>query len=385
MKLHGLTFYKISVFFFLVFNLSNCQEEKNKTLLFVGSFTDKKPGEGIHIYEFDNETGQAALKFTVDNVINTSFLKLSPNGKYLYSVVESQMDYNGKVAAFKVDSINFNLKLINTQDCAGRNPAHLEIDKTGQFLINSNYTDPSLSVFKINKNGSLNTYSQALRFKDSSIVKDRQESAHIHSSNVSPDNNFLFVQDLGADKIRGFKFKPQSEDATLQNENAILVKAGSGPRHFAFHPNGKFGYGIAELSGKIMAFNYQNGKLDFIEDYLSYQQKQDIYRAADIHISPDGNFLYASNRGPEEDSIAIFSINKDSGKLSLVGHEKTNGEHPRNFAISPDGKFLLVANQFSNNIVIFKRDVKTGKIQKLPKEIQVNSPSSLQMRVYKLE
>ncbi len=382
MKFYSMKLYQILVFFFMLFNLCSCKIEKNQTLLFVGSFTDKKLGEGIHVYKFNDETGEAFLKFTLDSVINTSFLKLSKNGKYLYSVAESQMDYTGKVAAFNVNALNYKLDFINTQDCGGRNPAHLEIDKTGQYLINSNYTDPSLSVFKINTDGSLNSYFQVIRFKDSSILKDRQETAHIHSSNFSPDNKILFAQDLGADKIRSFKFKSQSQDAILQNENAILVKSGSGPRHFTFHPNGSFGYGIAELSGKIIAFNYQNGKLEFIEDYLSYQQNQAVYRAADIHISPDGKFLYASNRGPEEDSVAIFSINQDTGKLSLVGHESTYGEHPRNFAISPDGKFLLVANQFSNNIVIFKRDVKTGKIQKLPKEIQVNSPSSLQMGVY---
>ena len=320
----------------------------------------------------------------MDSVINTSFLRLSPNGKFIYAVVESQMDYHGKVAAFEVDSINFNLKLLNMQDCGGRNPAHIEIDKTGKYLMNSNYTDPSLSIFKINQNGSLNPYNQVIRFKDSSIIKNRQKEAHIHSSNVSPDGKFLFAQDLGADKIRGFELDRTQKDSILQNENQIKVKPGSGPRHFAFHPNGKYGYGIAELSGKITAYKYNNGDLEFIEDYLSYSQEQDIYRAADIHISPDGKFLYASNRGPEEDSISIFSVNTDDGTLNLVGYEPTHGEHPRNFAISPDGGFLLVANQFSDNIVIFMRDKITGKLTKLQQDISIDNPSSIEMRTYKL-
>ncbi|MGB5419835.1 lactonase family protein [Algibacter sp.] len=378
-----MSFLRVLVFIFTLFSVLSCRNEKNQTLLFVGSFTDKMSGEGIHVYDFNNKTGEVVLKFTLDSVINTSFLKLSPNGKYLYSVLESQMDYHGKVAAFEVDSINPKLKLINIQDCGGRNPAHLEIDKTGQYLINSNYSDPSLSIFKINKNGSLNKYSQIIRFKDSSIVKDRQESAHIHSSNFSPDNSFLFAQDLGADKIRGFKVVENKRDSILKEYRQIRVNPGSGPRHFTFHPNGKYGYGIAELSGKVAAYKYKDGTLEFVEDYLSYQQKQDFYRAADIHISPDGNFLYASNRGPEEDSIVIFSINQSTGKLSLVGHEKTYGEHPRNFAISPDGAFLLVANQFSDNLVIFKRDMKTGKIRKLPNSISVDNPSSIQIGTYK--
>ena len=375
-------FFQFIVCFVMLLNLCSCKQEKNKTLLFIGSFTDKKPGEGIHVYEFNNETGEADLKFSLDSVINTSFLKLSTNGKYLYSVIESQMDYHGKVGAFSVDSMNYKLKFINSQDCGGRNPAHIEIDKTGQYLINSNYTDPSLSVFKINEYGGLDPYSQVIRFKDSSIIEERQESAHIHSSNFSPDNTFLFVQDLGADKIRGFKFESKNQDSILQNENSIGVKPGSGPRHFTFHPNNKFGYGIAELSGKIIAFKYQNGGLEFIEDYQSYQNKQEIYRAADIHISPDGKFLYATNRGPAEDSISIFKINTTNGKLNLIGHEPTYGEHPRNFGISPNGEFLLVANQFSNNIVIFRRDIKTGQLTKLSKEISVNAPSSVQMFSY---
>ncbi|WP_169744666.1 lactonase family protein [Siansivirga zeaxanthinifaciens] len=375
--------FQILFFFLLVNTLFSCKTVKGKTLLFVGSFTDKKPGKGIHVYEFSSHTGDATLKYTLDHITNTSFLRLSPNGQYLYSVVDSQMDYNGKVAAFKVDSLKLDISFINSQDCGGLNPAHLEIDNTGKYLVNSNYSDPSLSVFKINSNGSLNPYEQVIRFKDSSIIKGRQESAHIHSSNFSPDGKFLFVQDLGADKIRSFTFNKNNSNFMLKNERYIKVKPGSGPRHFIFHSNGKYGYGVNELSGEIIAYKYDNGQLIYIEAYNSYEKQQDIYRSADIHISPDGKFLYASNRGPEEDSISIFSINAVNGKLSLVAHESTYGEHPRNFAISPNGKFLLVANQFSNNIVIFNRNRKTGKLQKLPLEIKVENPSSIQMRAYK--
>ncbi|MBC2844707.1 lactonase family protein [Winogradskyella flava] len=368
----------ILVFLLLV----GCQSKKETTLLFVGSFTDKKPGEGIHVFEFNNETGEASLKFTLDSVTNTSFLKLSNNGKYLYSVMDSQMPYHGKIAAFVVDSINGKLDLINIQDCGGLNPAHIDIDKTGKFLASSQYSDGSLSLFKINKDGSLKPHSQVLRFKDSSVIKERQEASHIHSSNFSPDNEFLFAHDLGADKIRGFSFNSNTKDSLLNNENQIKMKPGSGPRHFAFHPNGKFGYSIAELSGKLTAFNFRNGDLEYVEDYQSYQKHQNIYRAADVHISPDGKFLYASNRGPEEDSISIFSINPENGTLTLIEHERTYGEHPRNFAIDPSGEFLLVANQFTNNIIVFRRDIKTGKLSKLNQEIVVKNPSSLQMRTY---
>jgi len=374
---------KISLHFLLVSIIfSGCTNTKNKTktLLFIGSFTDKKPGKGIHVYEFDEDSGKTSLTYFVDSITNTSFLKISSNGRFLYSVVDSQMKYNGKIAAFKVDILNSKIGLLNMQDSGGINPAHLELDKTGNYLVNSNYSDGSLSLFKIKKDGSLEKNRQVLQFKDSSIIKKRQEASHIHSSNFSPENEYIFAHDLGADKIRSFQFNISSEK--LQSQQVIKTKLGSGPRHFVFHPNGKFGYGINELSGKINSYKYDNGNLVFIEDYLSYQHKQEIYRAADIHISADGNFLYASNRGPKEDSIVVFSINKNNGKLRFVGHTSTFGNHPRNFAISPTGKFLLVANQFSNTIVIFRRDFKTGKLTKLPNEISVNSPSSLQMKTY---
>ncbi|MFV9551383.1 lactonase family protein [Algibacter sp. PT7-4] len=377
---------KVLVLLIIMANLSckkNTTTTTTTTLLFIGSFTNKEPGAGIHVFAFNNETGKSTLKYTVDNVTNTSFIKLSPKGKYLYSVVESQMKHHGKVAAFKIDSINHKLNFINQQDCGGRNPVHIEVDKTGTLLLNSNYTDASLSIFNINKDGSLNPYSQLLKFKDSSIIASRQKEAHIHSSNTSPDNQYVFAQDLGADKIRGFKMGLDNKKKILQNEIQNKMRPGSGPRHFTFHPNGKFGYSIAELSGKVTVFKYINGQLKFVEDYQSYKQNQDIYRAADIHISPDGKFLYASNRGPKEDSISIFSINLKNGKLELVGHEPTYGKHPRNFVISPDGKFLLVANLHSNNIIVFRRNMITGKLYKLPQEITVNSPSSLQIKAYK--
>lgn len=358
-----------------------CQNKKDRTLLFVGSFTDKELGKGIKIYEFDQKTGEAILMFELDSVINSSFLRLSPSGKNLYSVLESQMEHHGKVAAFSVDSIKGTISLLNIQDCGGVNPAHIEIDKTGSYLVNSNYSDGSLSLFKIKKDGSLNEAKQVLQFKDSSIIKSRQRFSHIHSSNFSPDNKYLFAHDLGADKIRKFTFDNLND--SLKNQQEIKSKLGSGPRHFTFHPNGLYGYGINELSGTIAAYRYKNGTLSFIEDYLTYQQKQGIYRAADIHISTDGKFLYASNRGPEEDSIVVFSIEITTGKLTFVERVSTYGEHPRNFVIDPSGEFLLVANQFSDTIVIFRRNIETGELIKPPHKIAVANPSSLQMSTYK--
>lgn len=368
----------LSVFLFFV----SCANKPSKTLLFVGSFTDKKPGKSIYVYEFDDETGKAELKSTVDNLINASYLELSNNGKYLYSVVDAQMNYTGKVAAFKVDVENAKLNLLNMQHCGGLNPAHLEVNKTEELLVNSNYSDGSLSLFKIKEDGSLAKPCQVLHFKGSSIVKSRQRTSHIHSANFSPDGKFVFAHDLGADKIRGFSILKNGASVLLKTSKEINTKLGSGPRHFTFHPNGTFGYLVNELSGKVNVYRYSNGNLTFIADYLSYAQEQDLYRTADIHISTDGTFLYVSNRGPEEDSISVFQVNQENGKLTLVERVDTEGEHPRSFEIHPSGKYVLVANMFTNNIVVFRRNQETGKLTKLDEEIIVENPSSIQIKMY---
>jgi len=370
-------------FVIIVIMLVSCKTSKETTFLLVGSYTDKKPGKGISIYEFNNKTGEAALKFQIDSIINSSYLRLSPNGKFLYAVMESQMPHHGKVAAFRIDSLQGKISLLNMQNCGGKNPVHLEIDKTGKYLINSNYTDPTLSLFKIKSDGSLNENSQTITFHGNSIIEGKQDTPHIHSSTFSPKGNYLFVHDLGTDKIRKFYAgENKNGDLSLQRDNPLDVKPGSGPRHFSFHPNGKYGYSIAELSGKVTAYKLEKDSLEFLEDYQANLKTQDIYRSADIHISPDGRFLYVSNRGLEENTIAIFSINLLDGKLKLVDHESSFGEHPRSFIIDPSGKFLLVANQFSDNIVVFRRNIKTGKLSKLPHELTIDNPSSLQMRTY---
>ncbi|WP_396635734.1 lactonase family protein [Maribacter sp. R77961] len=362
---------------------SSCISKSSKTLLFVGSYTEGKPSDGIHVYELNTASGELHFLAKKDSLVNPSFLKIAPSGDYLYAVLESQLPTHGKIASFAVDSLNGTLDFLNSQDAGGRNPVHIAIHANGNYLVNSNYTDAGISLFEIQTDGSLSAALEHLIFKDSSIVKGRQDEAHLHSTNFSPDGEFLFGQDLGADKIRRFTEKNWAKgNLDLTQMKPIKVKPGSGPRHFTFHPNGKFGYGLSELNGIITVYEYSHGDLRFLEEHLSYATKQEIYRAADIHISPDGKFLYASNRGPKEDSIAIFSIDQETGKLLLVGHEPTYGKHPRNFCIDPSGKFLLVANQFSDKVVIYRRDLETGELIKLGQELIMNNPSSLQMYTY---
>lgn len=367
---------------FLVMMMVNCQNKNEETLLFIGSYTDKLPDKGIKVYKFNSETGETRLTDEVEDIINPSFLRLSPNGKILYAVTESQMPQNGKVASFSIDAAKGKLTLLEQVDCGGRNPAHIEIDSKNRYLVCSNYTDPSLSIFDIKDTGKL-THSETYHFTGKSIIRGRQDEAHLHSANFSPDDSYLFAQDLGTDNIRKFTIsKNTNNKVSLKNEELIACTPGSGPRHFTFHPNKKYAYGVCELSGKINAYRYKNETLELINDYKGYENENEIYSSADIHVSPDGKFLYASNRGPVEDSIVIFKI-ENSGALTLVGHEPTYGQHPRNFAIDPSGNFLLVANQFTSNIVFFRRNMENGKLTKLPQELAFHNPSTIQMRNYR--
>lgn len=376
--------YKLFLTILLTCILSATYGQSNsKTFLFVGTYTEGKPDFGIYIYEFDSETGQLKLISTAENIINPSFLAISPSGHYLYACTETNLPREGSVTAFKIDSLNGKISLINKQLSGGKNPVYLAVHKNNEYIVNGNYTEGNVSIFKTNEDGSLNPYSQIIQFTDSSINKTRQEKAHIHSTVFSPKNDYIFLPDLGSDKIRVFKFDSTNSKPLVSIEN-YLVKSvlGSGPRHFTFHPNSKFAYCIEELSGTISAYSYNNGKLDSTQRIFSYSKIQETYGSSDIHISPDGFFLYASNRWVEENTISIFSINQNSGQLKLIGHQQTYGDHPRNFAIDPSGKFLLVANMITNNIVVFKRDLDTGLLTKTENEIIVPKPSCLQMRKY---
>lgn len=355
----------------------------SKTYLFVGTYTDGKPDEGIYIYEFNSKRGSLKKVFSGQNITNPSFLTLSPAGDYLYACTDTKLPEEGSVSAFKIDSVNGSLKFLNKQKSGGENPVYLTTSRNNEFVINGNYTEGTVSVFKTNPDGSLNANSQIIQFQGSGPNARRQDKAHIHAAVFSPDFEYIYFPDLGADKIRVFKFNLQEAQPLKPLLNYEYTNiSGSGPRHFTFHPNKPFAYCIEELSGTITSFNYDKGKLDSLQRIFSYSKLQEEYNSADIHISPDGLFLYASNRWDNENTISIFSINNENGKLTLIGHQQTFGDHPRNFTLDPTGNFLIVANQVTNNIVVFKRDNKTGLLTKKGKEIKVANPSCLKMRKY---
>jgi len=375
---------KILLTFLLTCILSSTFGQNNsKIFLFVGTYTEGKPDLGIYVYEFNSKSGQLKLRSNAENIINPSFLTITPNGQFLYACTDTKLPNDGSVTAFKIDSINGKISIINKQSSGGENPVYLTVYKNNKFVVNGNYTEGNVSVFTANEDGSLNPYSQIIQFADSSINRIRQDKAHIHATVFSTKDDFIYLPDLGSDKIRVFKFDSTNSKPLIPVDNYLVNSVlGSGPRHITFHTNGKFAYCIEELSGMISVYSYYNGKLDSLQRIFSYSKIQESYGSSDIHISPDGLFLYASNRWVEENTISIFSIDQTKGLLKLVGHQQTYGDHPRNFTIDPTGEFLLVANQVTDNIVVFKRDLKTGLLTKTENEIKVPRPSCLQMRKY---
>lgn len=368
----------IGILFLFCFQL-----QAQKSYVFVGSYNDDKNKEGIYIYELDTLTGVLNKLSSVRNILNPSFLTLSANGKYLYACTETKAVNAGSISSFSFNPQNQTLTFMNAQKSGGDNPVYVSLHKSGKWIVNANYTGGSVAVHPISKDGSLQPATQIITYSDSSVNKTRQDHSHIHSSVFSPDNDYLFLPDLGADKIRIYQFNA-AQNQPLQPVQIPFAKtvAGSGPRHLTFHPNGKFAYCIEEIAGTISAYKYKRGKLDHIQDIVTHtDQYKDNFGSADIHISPDGKFLYASNRGVEN-NIAIFSILKD-GTLKIIGYQSTLGNHPRNFALDQTGKFLIVANMNSGDIVVFKRNSTTGLLTKTGTDIKVpTSPSCIKIRQY---
>ena len=357
--------------------------QSGKTYLFIGTYTGGKPDKGIYVYEFNSDTGSLKEVNSGENITNPSFLTVSPNGEFVYACTDTKLPDAGSISAFKFDSVTGSLTFINKQRSGGENPVYLSITQNNDFIVNSNYTGATVSVFTTNVDGSLNPHTQVIQFEGSSVNKQRQEKAHPHAAVFSSDDRFVFFPDLGSDKIRVFQFNEQDPKPLKPLERGDFnTVPGSGPRHFTFHPNKRFAYCIEELGGTISVFDYESGRLNSIQRVSSYSKPHAEYAGADIHVSPDGLFLYASNRLQTENTIAIFSIDQLTGTLKLVGHQSTYGDHPRNFTIDPTGDFLIVANQFTNNVVVFKRDRKTGLLTRTGKDVRVSQPSCLKMRTY---
>ncbi|MBU0611777.1 MAG: lactonase family protein [Armatimonadetes bacterium] len=315
-------------------------------MLTVGTYS-RRGSEGIYGVEFNQTTGELRLVGLLVPLRNPSFQALHPGGKRLYSVCE-------EAAAGAVASVNLMGgvgEIVNTEATIGRGPCHVAVDPTGQYVVSACYGSGAVVVHPVARDGSLMPASDLQQHAGTGPDTGRQEGPHAHSVNFDPSGRFVIAADLGTDRLMVYALCPQDGQLTLHQE--VVVAPGSGPRHFTFHPNSRWAYLITELANTVVAYRWDGEQLTELQTLATLPADfSGTSYCADIHIHPNGRFLYGTNRG--HDSLAIFAVDPATGLLEAVGHVPTGGEHPRNFALSPDGNWLLCANQDSDNIVVFR-------------------------------
>lgn len=344
--------------------------EASKLLMYVGTYTKREPhvdgkAEGLYQLLMDPTTGQLQLQGVTKDVVNPSFFAISPNRKYLYAVNEVGTDLapEGWITSFRIDPDVPRPILLNRHTSKGQSPCHIVVEQTGRYALVANYGGGVVAMLPIREDGKLRSSVFEVQLEGSG-PHPQQKASHPHMVCISPDNRYAYVPDKGADRIHIFWMDLEDGRLVPATQPGVTVQPGAGPRHMTFHPNNRFAYLINELDATINAYTW-NPSTGVLEEFQSISTLPDGFDSsenacADIHISPDGRFLYGSNRG--HDSIVIYAVDQESGQLTLVGHEATRGEFPRNFMISPDGAYLYVANQNTDNITIFERDPEKGTL-----------------------
>ncbi len=362
-----------------------------KYLVFVGTYTTKTESKGIYGFEFDADTGKLTPKGVAAETLDPSWVAVHPSGKFLYAANEAGK--TSAVSAFAVDAKSVKLTLLNQIPSLGEDPCYLSFDKTGKYLLVANYTSGTIVVFPILADGRLGEHTALLKNPGATGPnKERQEGPHAHWIETSAHNRFVYVADLGLDRVLIYKFdatkgaltageaqpsKASSDTGAQLDPFSATLSPGAGPRHVAFAPDGKFMYALGEIQSTVTVFAN-----DAQTTYRSVQQISTLPKAftgrndaAEIAVHPNGKFLYASNRG--EDTIAMFAIDSQKGTLTHVANVPTQGKEPRHFAIDPTGHFLLAENQNSDTIVEFRIDTTSGKLTPTGEVVHVPSPVCL--------
>ncbi|RZJ27829.1 MAG: lactonase family protein, partial [Flavobacterium sp.] len=323
------------------------------------------------------ETGDYDKVTSTENITSPSFISISDDKKFIYSVNEN--DDDSTISAFRFDDLASEITLLNQQASKGIRPCNIINDDHN--VIVANYESGTIGVFGKGQDGSISAAKQAVAHHGSGPNDDRQEKAHAHMVGFSPDSKYVFVTDLGTDSISSYRYNPSEMTDVLVLENKISLKPASGPRHFEFSPNGKNLYVIHELDGTLTVFDYHEGQLGKLQETTIAQDGFEGETASgDIHCSADGKFVYATNRG-DANTISQFSV-ADDGKLKHVETISIKGDGPRNFAITPNGRFLLIGHENSNEIVFFSRDPQSGRLSDTNKKIELCSPVCLKFVVY---
>jgi len=355
----------VSLFLFQVF------AQNTKYRLLIGTYTQPDKSKGIYSYDIDLKNNVFTPKSVTSGVQNPSFLTISADKKFVYSVSEST---NGSSSnAFSFDVKTGMLRFLNSSLTKSDGPCF--ISATDKHVFTANYGGGSISVFGIKDNGKLTDVLQVIQHTGKSINTERQNEPHVHQVLITPDKKYVVANDLGTDKVTVYKYNSMATSEVLVPFDTLTVKPGSGPRHSVFTKDGKKLYLLHEIDGSLSVIEMKNGKLSMIQETSIIKDLKVVIRAADIHLSPDEKFLYATNRGTAND-ISCFKVLED-GKLVFQQIISTGGSSPRNFAITPDGQYVFIANQDTDTITIFKRNVQTGFLTNTGKHIEVGAPVCL--------
>jgi 6-phosphogluconolactonase len=344
--------------------------------VFVGTYTGKK-SKGIYRVEFDPATGKLGTPELAAEVTSPSFLAVAPDRKHLFCVCEID-NFKGKkaggVAGFALDARSGELKPINQESSVGTGPCYLVCDKDGRHVLVANYGGGSAAVLPVSADGKLGAASCFVQHTGTGPDKSRQEAPHVHSINLDAANRFAIVADLGLDKLFVYRFDPVAGKITPNDPPAVELAPGSGPRHVAFHPNGKFAYANEEMASTLTALSYDasNGEFKILNTLSTLPEPTNGNSTAETVVHPNGKFVYTSNRG--HNSIAIFAIDEATGQIKALGHQGEGIKTPRNFNIDPSGKWMIVANQDGDSLIVFAIDPETGMLKPTGQKVEVGSP-----------
>ena len=346
--------------------------------VYVGTYTGPK-SKGIYLLEFDLLTGALTPKGVAAETPSPSFLAVHPSKKFLYAANEVGSfggQKTGSVSAFAIDPKTGALTPLNSQPSGGADPCYVIVDPTGKNVLVANYSGGSLEVLPIAPDGKLGSPTSLIQHKGSSVNKARQEGPHAHAIDLDASGKLAVAADLGLDKLMVYRFDPEKGTLTPNATPSASVAPGAGPRHFAFHPDGRHAYAINEMASTVTVFDFDPSRGTFSELQTISTRKPGATRAgnstAEIMVHPSGKFVYGSNRG--DDTLAIYSVDPASGKLSPVGHQSTGGKNPRSFGIDPTGQFLIAANVDSDTAVVFRVDPQSGLLKQVGEPMGVPSP-----------
>lgn len=348
--------------------------EPKQLWTYFGTYTNGGKSKGIYCYQLDLASGKLTSVGVTEGIKNPSFLAIHPSGNYLYAVSEVA-DAGGKpggaVSAFSLNRQTGELKPLNHQSSEGVGPCHVAVDKSGKVALVANYGSGSIASLPIASDGNLGKAASAIQHEGSSITPNRQAGPHAHSFNVAPDNRFAFACDLGLDKVLIYRLDPAKGTLAANDPSFAATPPGGGPRHFSFHPSGRFAYVCNEINSSVTAFAYDaaKGALTQIQTITTLPEETKGNSTAEIQVHPSGKFVYCSNRG--HDSLAIFTVDEKTGKLTAAGHQKTLGRTPRNFGIDPTGQYILACNQATDNVATFKVNQATGQLAPIGEPITV--------------